>query len=139
MKKTLFTIATALICIISVTSCQNLDDIIYIKVEDGTGKLVECSVMVSDEVSELFGHDINSVKEIVKFASTQMRRECKYPRTYVPDNFFLNDLKVGSGGKFIVSVLVSGYAQNGFGVEDRVIDVFEVTFYYSHKNITIIK
>lgn len=138
MKKALFTTALSLLCIISLSSCGKVETIMNVKVKDGSGNEVKCSVTVSQEACELFGTDIKSFNTFVQSVSNQMKRECKNPRTFVPENFYLNDLKVEREGTYTMTVLVRGYAKNGFGVDGDVSDVIDVLFNYKQNEIKVI-
>lgn len=138
MKKTLFTIALSIFCIISFASCGKVDTMMNVKVQDGSGNEVKCSVTVSEDVCELFGKDVSSFNMLVQNAFTQMKSECQHPRTFVPEGLFMHDLKVQREGTYTVSAYVRGCAKNGFGVEGDVSDVIEILFNYKPNEIKVI-
>lgn len=122
----------------TLASCGKVDTMMNVKVQDGSGNEVKCSVTVSKEVCELFGTDVSSFNTFVQSVSNQMKRKCNNPRTFVPDHFYLNDLKIEREGTYTMTVLVQGHAKNGFGVEGDVSDVIDVLFNYKPNEIRVI-
>lgn len=108
MKKILLALILCMVSISGFVSCSNST----IKLKNGKQELVVCEVYNQTNKSvRYFNNEINR-------CVNELYNKCNYPVTFVPTYVKITPIK----GQFVdgYKVTVTGYAKNGFGVENIV-------------------